>query len=220
MSLIPSTRNPSVLIREAFKAHDELLVGEYPELDGMRLSTVIDAGACIGGFAVPLLQKHPGAKVVCIEAEATNAALLYRNIADFAQASIMRAALTYRADDRGFVEFSRVKSAEHDGTGGHCIEPFHSPDKFEPAGMVPAMTVEDVLTSMGWDHVDLLKIDIEGEELDVIARMDKTRVRAVHLEYHLGAARTMGVINEYLPGWSVTPIREGTEYGMMLLRAP
>lgn len=219
MSLIPSTRNPSVLIREAFKAHDELLVGEYPELDGMRLSTVIDAGAALGGFVVPLLQKHPGTKVVCIEALPENAALLYRNVADFAQASIMRAALTYRADDRGFVEFNRIKSVEHDGTGGHCIEPFHRPELFEPAGMVPAVTVEEVLTSMGWDHVDLLKLDIEGEELDVIARMDKTRVRAVHLEWHLGKDRTMQVVDEHLRGWSREIVRDG-EFGMMLLRAP
>lgn len=218
MSLIQSRKHPAMKVREEYRDHDDLLVLEgCPELAGLSIRTAIDAGAALGGFARVLLDQYPGAQVLCLEPLGQNVRVLEANLPNV---SITQAALTYRGNEAGFVEFHCIKDPAHHGTGGHCIEPFHSPELFEPIPNVAALTVEEAMLSMGWDSLDLLKLDIEGEELDVLARMDVSRVRAIHLEYHLGAARTMAIVNEYLPGWSVEPIQDGAQYGIMLLRAP
>lgn len=228
MKLIPSAKHPAMLVREEYREHDELLVIEsLPELANLHIRTVIDAGAAIGGFTRALLDLYPGAKVLCLEPNGQNLHVLARNVGAIPGVSVTRAALTYRhlqrvgscGDDGRHVEFHRIKDPLHHGTGGHCIEPFHSPELFEGVDNVPALTVEEAIQSMGWPEVDLLKLDVEGEELDILTSFDRGRVRMIHLEWHLGRERTMEIVNRCLPGWSQTIVRDG-EFGIMLLRKP
>ena len=52
---------------------------------------------------------------------------------------------------------------------------------------VPALTLHDLFERHGIDSCDLLKVDVEGQEYDILyacGAQDLARVRRIHGEYH------------------------------------
>lgn len=119
---------------------------------------IIDAGANIGISAVFFALTFPTARVVAIEPEAANFALLVRNTKGLG-VHCLRAAL---ASQPGHVTVR---------DGGEGPWSFRTEATAAPGG-IPCLTVNDLLA----EHLDidvfpfLVKIDIEGAEQDVFSR--------------------------------------------------
>jgi FkbM family methyltransferase len=52
----------------------------------------------------------------------------------------------------------------------------------------PCQTLSTLMSSLGWSHIDLLKIDIEGLEYEVIQNIlqNQIRIRQICVEFHHG----------------------------------
>ena len=134
---------------------------------------IIDAGANIGASAVWYALTYPKAKIIAIEPDVSNFALLKRNAAPFPQITPLNAAI---AAKRGTLYLN-------DPGGGECA--FQTADK--PVGngyAVEALTLEDVMPSGVTPF--LMKIDIEGAESDVFSRHSDLLARfpVVMIELH------------------------------------
>ncbi|WP_178130886.1 FkbM family methyltransferase [Reyranella sp. CPCC 100927] len=119
---------------------------------------IIDAGANIGISAVFFALTFPTARVVAIEPEAENFALLVRNTRELG-VHCLRAALS---SEPGHVTV-------HDGGEGSWS--FRTERAAAPGG-IPCLTINDLFA----EHLDtdafpfLVKVDIEGAEADVFSR--------------------------------------------------
>lgn len=129
---------------------------------------VVDVGANIGTFALNVLWRRPAARVTCVEPSPDNLGYLKRNLKSFGRHSavVLPVAVTdHEGDARLVGSTSDALRVEH-GNGGE---------------------VETVtLKSLIHEHVDLLKIDIEGSETEALAGAGGclSHVDRVVLEYH------------------------------------
>lgn len=148
---------------------------------------VIDIGSHIGCFAKVWHDKNPSARIVCVEACPENIPLLERNVGDFA--SIVHAACTY--DSRELMLLNSVQTGGR-ATGGSMVRPSGFVIGPEYEGMywpdhrpLPKVSIEDLLLALMATHVDVLKLDCEGDEFSILENSTSlNRCKMILGEYH------------------------------------
>jgi len=153
---------------------------DFPLVD-LRPKLIIDAGANVGYTSVFFPHRYPGARILALEPESSNYELLLRNTAPYQNTTPIKAALWNKT---GRVAIGNPESEKwafrvtNTGlTNGPTIE---------------ALTVEDLLAMGGSEHVDTLKLDIEGAEKELFesnyeAWLGKVRVMMIELHDQLVA---------------------------------
>ena len=156
---------------------DVLLDREYElELDPSP-AFIIDAGANVGYTSVCMAHRHPGAKIVAIEPEASNFAMLERNTGHLPQVQRLNAGLWSRPTHLYVENPDDVKSG------------YRMAESDEPRpDAIRATTILELMEANGVDTVDICKIDIEGGETEVFSAPDVdewlSRTRVLILELH------------------------------------
>jgi FkbM family methyltransferase len=137
-----------------------LVTGEYDWEFSKPPAVIVDAGANIGLSSVFYANKYPAAKVIAIEPEDSNFALLVQNAAAYPNIVPVRGALWN--EDR---ELSLVDS----GVGYYGFQTVASGDPHggRVVAKVPGMTIDSVMRDHSIGHIDILKIDIEGSEKEL-----------------------------------------------------
>jgi len=138
--------------------HDEV----YGVLRGLPPDpVVVDAGANIGLFSIWLWCRYPRAVIHCFEPEPENFELLCRNVEHF-NGLCHRVALGSRA-----------------GTASLYVSRFSADHSLIPSRAahhvttVPCVRLADYIEENHMERVDLLKLDVEGSELDVLKGLDQ-----------------------------------------------
>jgi FkbM family methyltransferase len=123
-------------------------------------STLLDLGAHIGTISIPAA--GAGCRVVAVEASPANfavvAASAHRN--SLPNLTLVHAAVSDRA---GTVSFNV------NGPWGHV----QAAGGNSSSVAVRAVAVDDLLTELAIEHVDVIKMDIEGSECSALAGMQK-----------------------------------------------
>ncbi len=139
-----------------------------------HIKKIVDLGANCGYATAYFCRRHPKAVVACVEPEPGNLVQCLKTIrwnslpaTVFTTAIADARGLSRLATDEGFPARSRIK---RDGDGLR----------------VATISLGHVLTEMGWEDADLLKMDIEGAEEAVIRESmdDLRRFRIVVFELH------------------------------------
>jgi FkbM family methyltransferase len=161
---------------------------------------VVDAGAYPGDYALFAARRvGPQGRVICFEPGAANRAVLERHIRRSGLQNLtvvprglwnQRATLRFRADG-----LASTAGAED---GGEAIE---------------VAPLDDLLRELGVDRVDVLKMDIEGAEIEAIQGARETLARGVaHVciaSYHVvNGATTSGYLETFLRGLGYTACSE------------
>lgn len=136
---------------------------------------ILDGGANIGMASFVFARQWPDVEIVAVELEPSNFERLRINLAPFSGIQAFNAALW---GDEG-----RVTVAPLGPGDGECG--FRVGTAAGDTG-VPAVTVGGILDEVGWETVDLVKLDIEGAEREVLADADQWlhRVNHIVLELH------------------------------------
>jgi FkbM family methyltransferase len=136
---------------------------------------ILDAGANIGISVRVFAERWPEARIVAIELEAENAALLLRNCGPYPNVTVRRGGLW---SGNGWL---RLLDSTVGAAGFSAVE-----QPSQAAGAIPSFGVADLLDDAGWDTVDLLKLDIEGGEIPVFRSADRWlhRCRRIAVELH------------------------------------
>jgi FkbM family methyltransferase len=120
---------------------------------------IIDAGAHIGLASIWFATRYPNALIVAIEPEPGNFELLAANTASYPNVHALRAALWSTDSDVDLLDPGW-------GTWGFRIgEASRSKD----GRVVPGVTIASLMGQYGLTHIDLLKVDIEGAEIEVFS---------------------------------------------------
>ena len=143
-------------------------------------SWVIDAGANVGYTALWFAERYRSARVIAIEPDAENFEILCANVAHEPRIIPVLAAVTPAGAPRQRVVFGldqgqpaalRTMDIDESSAGGEGVD---------------AIDIASVMERFGIDHLDLLKMDIEGAERavfdDCAGWID--RVEAIIVEVH------------------------------------
>jgi len=120
--------------------------------------TIIDGGANIGMTSIYLANKYPDAQIVSIEAGADNFEMLKQNVAAYKNITPIYGAIWGKETNLKFVDTGR----------GNTLYQVHETDEVT-ADSVKAYTVNGIKTQMGWQTIDILKLDVEGAEMSIFA---------------------------------------------------
>ena len=156
----------------------DIFVEEYYRFEcDNALPTIIDCGANIGTSCLYYKMRFPNTRIIAIEADPSIAGILKENLEknSISDVTIVNKAAWIHNDG---VEFSP------DGADGGSI--FGSTNKVH----IPSVRLRDIILDAG--HVDFLKVDIEGAEVDVIADCAECLVRVdrLYIEYHSWKGQT------------------------------
>jgi len=142
---------------------------------------IVDAGANIGLASIYFANRYPNAKIIAIEPEQSNYALLEDNTAPYPNIIPVQAALWNTNEEINLVDpglgkwgfMTALKESSENPPGNTC----HT---------VMAMTMDSIMRNFGLEKIDILKMDIEGAEREVFS--DATswiyKVDSIIIELH------------------------------------
>lgn len=119
---------------------------------------IIDAGANVGFASVRFAQLYPQATIVAVEPDAANFAILLRNVAPYPQVRAVRAGVWPRSTQLAIEN-------PHDKPWSFRVREARAGD----ADVMPAVSIQDLMQRHGAATLDLLKLDVEGAELELLA---------------------------------------------------
>jgi FkbM family methyltransferase len=147
---------------------------EYLLPFALKPRVIVDAGANIGATSLYFAHKYPDAKILALEPELSNFQLLRENCAALRNVLPIRGALWSRAENVALTDPNADKWA------------FSVREGDADAATIPGITIESLMDRFGIQHIDLLKLDIEGAEKEVFssnstAWLDHVSVIAIEL---------------------------------------
>ncbi len=143
---------------------------EYDVNLDFKPTYILDAGAYIGLSPLYFSRKYPEAKIVCIEPSEANYKLLMQN-AQMPNIVCIKGAVWSKSGNLELVD-----AQKHNGN--EVIE--------SDSGSIKSYSIEDIMEIHGMPHIDILKIDVEGAELEIFSKgfenwLPKTRVIMIEL---------------------------------------
>jgi len=152
------------------------------QLDTFNAQFIIDAGANIGLASVYFSNLYPSARIIALEPEKGNFELLQKNTTAYANVTSLNKALWHKNEK---INIQNPESL----AASYRVEA--SAD-----ATIDATTVNDLLTQYQWDHIDIMKIDIEGAEKEIFAadtswlRKVKVLIIELHDNYKTDCTKT------------------------------
>jgi FkbM family methyltransferase len=153
------------------------LYSEYSVPFSIQPHLIVDAGANVGMATLFFAHHYPQARIIAIEPEPANFDLLRRNCEDLPNVSLICAALWPETCDLEIENpsaeawaFSIAKHSAH-----------------EKSKRISAITIDDILKQAHADRIDLLKLDVEGSELQLFsngAELWINKVGMIAIELH------------------------------------
>jgi FkbM family methyltransferase len=179
LALVPPRSNHRVYLRidtSDFCAYRDVLIFRSksydPGIPGLSPSTIVDVGAHIGMASILFARKYPTAKIIAVEPEPSNFAALIRNTAPYKTITPIQAAL-WREDG----EVTLGASNAHPKGAFQIVD--------NGRQRVRAIAMGTLMRETGIHSIDLLKVDIEGAELEVFESCPWIRdVRVLAIELH------------------------------------
>jgi FkbM family methyltransferase len=158
---------------------EEILIKRQYDWDFRRTPQIIvDAGANIGLASIFYANKYPSARIIAIEPEASNFQMLVKNTAAYSRVKTVNAALWSENceldifdPEQGHTAFQMRGETDTRGT---------------QRARVSGITLDKLMSDFGINHIDLLKVDVEGAERQVFAQPDRwiAGVENIAIELH------------------------------------
>lgn len=153
---------------------------EYDIELGFEPKVIIDAGANIGLASIYFSNNYPNAKVLAIEPETSNYKKLLETVDGYNNILPIKAALHHTANE----ELEIIdQGVGHWGFATKTID--HN--KIDTVDIVNTVCISDFFIKYKFRQIDILKIDIEGAEIEVFRKNFENwlpKVRCIIIEFH------------------------------------
>jgi FkbM family methyltransferase len=138
--------------------------GSVFELVGGNAPVLFDVGAHSGEYTEAFLKRHPGGRAYCFEPSEAHFELLKGRLGHSNGVQLFKLAL-----GAGTGEVNLYKNAEVSGLASLTRRQLdHLEIKMDRVERVQMETLDNAAAATGVECIDLLKIDVEGHELDVL----------------------------------------------------
>jgi len=143
-----------------------------PGIPAFRPNTIVDAGAHIGMASILFALQYPMARIIAVEPEPSNFAALVRNTVPYKNITAIQAAL-WRENG----EVTLGPSNAHPKGAFQIVK--------DGQQRVRGVTMDTLMRETAIDSIDLLKVDIEGAEVEVFESCPWIgNVRVIAIELH------------------------------------
>ena len=166
--------------------HQVILYQDYDIDFGFDPQVIIDCGANIGLATVYFKNRFPSAKIISIEPEQSNFEILEKNTRDYNAVYCLNKGIWNKHANL------LIKDIGY-GNWGFMVEEVEKGF----SGSVSAITIDEIMEKFDIDHIDILKIDIEGSEKELFESnfeewLPKTKVLIIELHDRLreGASKS------------------------------
>ena len=170
----------NILHRVYFKSGSDVAMWTEVFLDkqynaerlGANPKRILDLGANVGFASLYFRLIFPTADIVALEPDPQNLDTLNKNLAGL-QVHIMPVAISaINGSRKMFVKLgSGMSSSFYPSTHTREIS-------------VKTISMEDLMQKLGWDSIDIIKFDIEGEEWELFSSFPFNKVETLIGEYH------------------------------------
>ncbi len=154
---------------------------ESPNLPATA-KTIIDLGANVGLATVFFAQKYKGAKILAVEPEAENFRALENNVRALGnRVSTLKGAVWH---EDGEINLN-VDAEDGSPLGSWGVQV--SAQAWKGSGATPCWKLSTLMEKFAFDEVDILKIDIEGAELELFSEKPElwlTKAKLIVVETH------------------------------------
>ena len=139
------------------------------------VNRILDLGSNIGLSAISFLSEYPNAEIAVMEPDQDNYKMLQENTKSYNESKkrvhYFNAAV-YNRETELFIDNPNV--------GSHGFRMAETRGRDDKAS-VQAVTINNLLTQLGWDQVDIIKVDIEGAEKELFSSNTEWIGRARYL---------------------------------------
>lgn len=149
---------------------------EYDVNFDFPVTRIIDAGANCGISSLFFKQKYPEAEIVAVEPEPSNVSALRNNTRMIEHICVYPNALHGRK--------CKIRIENPDSERQWA---FTTTECFNSESSVETVTIPEIMNEKCWDYVDILKIDIEGGEIELFTEGDLEwigHVNVIIIELH------------------------------------
>ena len=149
---------------------------EYELKYRIKPSVIVDCGANIGLATIFFKNKFPDATIIAIEPELSNFKVLQKNTEKYDKVHCLQSGIWGRTTNLKISNSNR-------GNWGFTVEETAETGE----GTIPAISIDGIMEKFNLDHIDILKIDIEGSEKNVFEEnADKwlSKVNVLVIEFH------------------------------------
>ncbi len=143
---------------------------------GLAPRTILDVGAALGDWSRTAVKAFPAARVVLVEPLAEFAPVLRSLAGTLARADVVEAAAGAKAGERTF-------NVHEDLVGSSLLRESEGPQVDGVPRTVRTVALDDLANELGLEPPHLLKLDVQGAELDALA--GATRVVGASLAVHV-----------------------------------
>lgn len=120
--------------------------------------TILDLGGNIGFSTIYYKRRYPGADVAVVEPIPDNLKLLRRNLAmNGVEARVFEGAISIEPGTINMQLSDKPSEHKVSGNGAGDLE-------------VRGYSIPEIIKEMGWDSIDLLKVDVEGYEYELLQK--------------------------------------------------
>lgn len=139
-------------------------------------------GANIGISPIYFANRYPSAKIIALEPEPGNYAMLVRNTRPYPSITPLQVALW---NHDGEISISPYDPADELRKNWAFVTTESRNEGPNGGVKVRAVSMESLLQELGLDTVDILKMDIEGAEIEIFQSADWIhRIRSLAIELH------------------------------------
>lgn len=117
---------------------------------------IVDLGANIGLTTVFFKSKYPDARIIAVEPEQSNYEMLLKNTSDLSDVQTVKGGAWNKKT------FLEIEDKGH-GHYGYMVKEVEEPS----ASSIQAWSIESLMNEFDLQHIDVLKIDIEGSEKEL-----------------------------------------------------
>lgn len=149
---------------------NEIFLWDVYDIKNMKnVSNVLDIGANIGAFSLSVSRKFPDCLITSVEPEPDNFSLLKKNCGDIPNITLLNKAVWSHSNGVNIVP-NYGETAVNDVENSISVE---------------SISFNDLLKS--FSNIDVLKIDVEGAEIDIILNADPESLKKIQFitgEFH------------------------------------
>jgi FkbM family methyltransferase len=126
----------------------------------LRPRVIVDGGANIGLASIFYANKYPEARIIAVEPEQSNFEMLEKNVSSYPNVLPIRAALWNKNQDL-------YTSATTPGHHAYQVQEQQVRGRNSICNSIRGLSLQGLMADLGIQHIDLLKVDIEGSEKEV-----------------------------------------------------
>lgn len=188
-------------------AYEEVCKGFYTPQVALRPGDVVlDIGAHVGMFTIPLAREHPQVRFFAYEPNAENYANLHHNVqrAGLENVTLVRAGVWGNTAD-----LLNVQDRHNTGRSRTHAIATPAPTLAEPSEVCRGMTLDDIRATWNLGDIRVLKMDCEGAEYQALrSSHDLRRVDNLLLEVHGGDYPLMLALARRVPHHRIQVLRD------------